>query len=135
LGFLENLQMQERSFAPIYDCGSAMRPLLSEDEISNFATDFIGFKDIAYNIYSSLKVGKQRIYYALFLSEMKNENCNKAMMRMLPYIDMQEINAIVNETEFLSEQRKVFYKQFLEFRYEKILLPVYKKLLRYRERK
>ena len=129
-GFLENLQMQERSFAPIYDCGSAMRPLLSEDEISNLATDFIGFKDIAYNIYSSLKVGKQRIHYALFLSEMKNENCNKAMMRMMPYIDMQEINNIINETEFLSEQRKVFYKQFLEFRYEKILLPVYKKLLR-----
>jgi hypothetical protein len=52
------------------------------------------------------------------------------MMRMMPYIDMQEIHNIINETDVLSEERKTFYKQFLEFRYKKIMLPVYKKMLR-----
>ena len=128
-GFLENMQTHELTMAPVYDCGSSLFSLDSDMQLGILLSDDEQFRNRAYNVYSCLKENGKRIQYAAFMEEMKHEHCNKAMMRMLPYIDMQEINTIVNETEFLSEQRKAFYNKVLEFRYEKILLPVYKKLL------
>lgn len=67
---------------------------------------------------------------------MKNDDCNQAIIRIIPKIKLEKIKQIFFElpTEFegltvLSEIQREFYLNTIVYRYEKILLPVYNKLL------
>lgn len=127
-GFLENLQTHDLSFAPIYDCGSSLFSLDSDAKVEIMLSNEEEFNNRLYNVCSCLKENGKRIQYATFIAEMKNEHCNKAILRMVPYIDMNEIRNMINQTEVLHQNRKDFYNKVLEFRYNKILLPAYEKL-------
>lgn len=67
---------------------------------------------------------------------MENIDCNKALIRIVPKINLALIENIFNEIpkeynnlEVLSEIPKDFYLKNLKYKYEKILLPIYNKLL------
>ena len=47
---------------------------------------------------------------------------------MVPKINFAKINQIIEETPYISDIRKQFYKTIIRKRYEKILLPAYNKL-------
>lgn len=64
---------------------------------------------------------------------MENRDCNKALKRILPKIDMDKIDKIVDETPSISDLQKEFYKTMLRERKERILDFSYQKL-RKRER-
>ena len=57
-----------------------------------------------------------------------NKDCNKALKRILPKIDMEKIYNIVEETPFVSDLQKEFYKTMLRERKERILDFSYQKL-------
>lgn len=59
---------------------------------------------------------------------MNNEDCNKALKRIQPKIDMEEINLIIDETPYITELQKKFYKTILMERKEKILNVSFEKL-------
>ena len=59
---------------------------------------------------------------------MENEDCNKAILRIFPNIDIDCINTFVENTPYISDVQKKFYKTYINARYEKILLPIYRKL-------
>ena len=59
---------------------------------------------------------------------MKNEDCNDAILRTIPKIDIELINSFIDNTPYISDLQKDFYKTYIKARYEKILLPTYKKL-------
>ena len=48
--------------------------------------------------------------------------------RIVPRIDFNQINALIDEVEGISEVRKRFYKVMLQQRYEKILMYAYRQL-------
>lgn len=77
---------------------------------------------------SGIKTGGQKIQYFKFISSLKNEDCNKALKRILPKIDMDKICQIVDETPFISDLQKEFYKTMLRERKERILDFSYQKL-------
>lgn len=78
---------------------------------------------------SGIKINGQKIQYFKFISSLENRDCNKALKRILPKINMDKINRIIDETPIISDLQKEFYKTMLWERKERILDFSYQKLL------
>lgn len=130
-GFLYNNNTDEISLAPVYDCGSCLFPQANE-EIMRKTLENPSERDLrVFEIpLSGIKINGQKIRYFDFLSSLQNKDCNKALQRILPRIDMIKINEIVEETPFISDLQKAFYKTMLKERKERILDFSYQKLSR-----
>ena len=48
---------------------------------------------------------------------MENEECNKAIERIFPKINIDEINDFINNIECISNTRKNFYMSIINKRY------------------
>lgn len=133
-GFLYNAATDEITLAPVYDCGSCLFPQADEKMMQKVLTDPAEREArIFEKPLSGIKVNGQKIQYFQFISSLKNRDCNEAIKRILPRIDMEKIDRIVEETPFLSDLQKEFYKTMLRERKERILDFSYEKL-RKRER-
>ena len=121
-GFLVNKNTNAIQFAPIYDCGSCLNPMLEDSEIEKF--DENEFKNLALNCYSCIKENGQKINYMSYIKEMKNDDCNNAIMRIFNRINIEEINTFIDNIACLSNIRKNFYKKIITLRY-KIIKDVY----------
>lgn len=133
-GFLYNHETDKISLAPIYDCGSCLFPQ-ADDEIMRKTLDDPAELEIRIfeRPLSGIKTNGQKIQYFKFISSLESKDCNKALKRILPRIDMNKICRIVDETPFISDLQKEFYKTMLRERKERILDFSYQKL-RKRER-
>lgn len=79
---------------------------------------------------SALKINDKKINYFDYISSLENEECNKALLRIFPKINLENIKKIIYDTPVLSNIRKEFYIKIITLRYEKILKYSYNKLLR-----
>ena len=70
----------------------------------------------------------KKINYHDFIVSCNLEQCNEALKRIKPRIDMEKISDFIDGVEELSAIQKSFYKRYLNGRYEKILLYAYEKL-------
>ncbi|MBO5458701.1 MAG: CtkA family protein, partial [Lachnospira sp.] len=115
--------------APIYDCGSCLFPQ-ADDVIMQATIDNEDERNLrVFEIpLSGIKVNGKKINYHDFIFSLNNEDCNKALKRILPKIDMEEINLIIDETPYFTELQKKFYKTILMERKEKILDVSFEKL-------
>ena len=116
--------------APVYDNGSSMYPKLNTDE--KIAEVLASQEEIDKRIYqfptSHIKVKNRKSSYFEVISSLQFEACNEALKRIVPRIDLERINRIIDEIEEISELRKQFYKTMLQQRYEKILMYSYRML-------
>ena len=116
--------------APVYDNGSSLYPKLNTDE--KIAEVLASQEEIDKRIYqfptSHIKVKNRKSSYFEVISSLQFEACNEALKRIVPRIDLERINRIVDEIEEISELRKQFYKTMLQQRYEKILIYSYRML-------
>lgn len=126
-GFLLNKNIGKVQFSPIYDCGSALNPMLEDEEIEKMNDTEL--KNLAINSYSCLKEKGKKINYMTYIKQMKNEECNKAIERMFVNIDIEEINKFIDDVKEIPKKRRDFYKKIIQKRYE-ILKEVYKKISR-----
>ena len=134
-GFLYNAATDEITIAPVYDCGSSLYPQADEMAIRNALEDQQQRNLQTFSRpLSRIKINNQRINYFDFISSLKNADCNEALKRVLPRINMGEIFHIVDETPFISDLQKQFYKAMLRTRKERILDFSMEKLLK-REKK
>ena len=128
-GFLVNTITQEISIAPIYDCGSCLLPQADEKVMKAVLTKE---EELNARIYqfptSAIKSGGKKINYHDFISSCSCEECNKAILRIVPKIDMTKIFEFIDDISELSDLQKKFYKVYISNRYEKILLPAYENL-------
>ena len=129
-GFLINENLKKIEIAPIYDCASCLYPQLTDEMIKEIINND---EEMEARVYifptSSLKINDKKINYFKYISSLKNEDCNKALLELFPKIDFKKINTIIDETPFISNIRKEFYKKILKLRYEIILKINYEKLL------
>ena len=133
-GFLYNMETDEISLAPVYDCGSCLYPQADEEIMQRTLDDPAELEvRIFERPLSGIKLGGQKIQYFKFISSLENNDCNKALKRILPKINMVRIEEIVDQTPFISDLQKRFYKTMLRERKERILDFSYQKL-RKRER-
>lgn len=125
-GFFENGNVL--SFAPVYDCGSCLNPLLSDADIENYLNNESEFKNITYNIYPVYSYDGKKLTYKEFYN-FNIKELNDALLRIYPRIDMNIINNIIDEIPYISDIRKEFYKKSILIRKENILDIAYKKLV------
>lgn len=110
-GFLYNEATDEITLAPVYDCGSCLFPQANEKIMKKVLEDPAERDLRIFEIpLSGIKVDGKKIRYFDFLSSLENQDCNKALKRILPKINMEKINQIIDETPFLSEVQASFYK-------------------------
>lgn len=121
-GFILNKEIGTIVFSPIYDCGSCLNPMLEDSEIE--ALSVADINNIVVNCYSCLKENGKKINYMTYLKQMKNEECNKAIERIFPRINIDEINNFINNIECISNTRKKFYMSIINKRYE-IIKKIY----------
>ena len=116
--------------APVYDNGSSLYPKLNTDE--KIAEVLASQEEIDKRIYqfptSHIKVKNRKSSYFEVVSSLQFEACNEALKHIVPRIDLERINRIIDEIEEISELRKQFYKTMLQQRYEKILIYSYRML-------
>ncbi|MCP1101819.1 hypothetical protein M2454_001352 [Aequitasia blattaphilus] len=128
-GFLYNTQTDEMELAPVYDCGSCLYPQ-ADDKIMESVLDNI--EEQEYRIYeiptSAIIVDGKKIRYFDFISSLTNHDCNKALGKILPRINMNRINKIIDETPFINDLQKKFFKTMLRLRKEKILEHSFEKI-------
>lgn len=121
-GFLLNSKTKEVTFAPIYDCGSCLNPMLEDTEIEKLSKTEL--KNLAINCYSCIKEHGKKVNYITYIKSKKNEECNKAICRIFEKIDTEKINKFIDEISYISNIRKEFYKKIIGIRYE-IIKEVY----------
>ena len=115
-GFLVNDESNEISFAPIYDCGSCLNPMLEDKDIELLNETEI--KNLAINCYSCIMINRKKINYMTYIKSRKNEELNKAVDRVFERIDINKINSFIDEISCISDTRKTFYKKIISLRYD-----------------
>ena len=129
-GILVDTQNNCANFAPIYDCGSCLNPMLEDQELEKLNNAEI--KNLAVNSYSCLKENGKKINYVRYIQdckENKNKDCIEAIIRIFPQINIEEINKFIMEIPCISNTRKNFYKEIINFRYE-IMKEVCEKIMK-----
>ena len=121
-GFLYNTDTDVMTLAPIYDCGSCLYPQADDEIMEQVLADK---KQLDMRIFSvplsGIKLSGKKINYFDFISSLQNENCNEALRRIVPKIDMHRINEIVDKTPYITVLQRKFYKTILAKRKEHIL--------------
>lgn len=129
-GFLVNAELKDIKIAPIFDCGSCLYPQPNDEMLKSILNDE---KEMNSRVFvfptSALKENNKKINYFDYISSLQNEDCNQALKRIFPRIDLKKINTIITETPFISDIRKQFYQEIIKLRYEKILKYSYDKLI------
>ena len=121
-GFLYNKRTDEVTIAPVYDCGSCLYPQADEGIMQRTLTDPAEMDFRIFEIpLSGIRLDGEKIRYFDFISSLKNKDCNGALKRIVPRIDMNNVFELVNETPFISDLQKSFYFTMLSERKEKIL--------------
>lgn len=125
-GFLYDDNKNEAEIAPIYDCGSCLLPQADDKVMQNVLSNEAELHARVYQFpTSAIKLNGRKINYYDFISRIENEDCNKALKRIVPRIDIKEIEELINSTPYIADLQKEFYKKYLGKRYELILRPAY----------
>lgn len=124
-GFILNKKTGKIDFAPIYDCGSCLNPMLEDEEIERISD--IELKNLAINCYSCLKENGKKINYMSYIKQMKNIECNDAIRNIFNDININKIMIFIDGISCINEKRKEFYRNIIKQRYD-IIEKVYKKL-------
>ena len=128
-GFLYNTQTDEMQLAPVFDCGSSLFPQADEEKMQEVLADRTALNLRIFNQpLSSIVLDGRKINYFEFISSLKNEDCNQALKRIAPRIDMAVIQQIIAETSVLSDLQKDFYTTILSERKLRIIDFSLKKL-------
>lgn len=121
-GFLYDTRTDKMELAPVYDCGSSLYPQADEKIMESV---LVNENELNFRIFeiptSAIMVNGKKIKYFDFISSLQNEDCNRALKRIIPHIDMVKIRTIIEETPFISDLQKQFYITILEKRKERIL--------------
>lgn len=121
-GFLYHVQSDELTLAPVFDCGSCLYPQADERMIMKILADKQEINHRVFNIpLSAIQNNGKKINYYEFISALDNEECNRALLRILSRIDMKEIFNVIEKTPFISDLQKEFYRTMLMTRKERIL--------------
>lgn len=121
-GFLYDTRTDEMLLAPVYDCGSSLYPQADDKIMESVLTrpDELNFR--IYEIpTSAIMVNGKKIKYFDFISSLQNEDCNRALKRIVPHIDMEHVKQIIENTPFLSGLQQRFYITMLTERKRLIL--------------
>lgn len=134
-GFLYHARTDEMVLAPVFDCGSSFFPQ-ADEKIMRAVLDDPDERDLRiFKIpLSGIREHDQKINYYDFIHSLKNQECNEALKRIVPRIDMRKICQMIEDTPFITDLQKRFYQTILAERKDKILDRSLTNLLRREKR-
>lgn len=116
-GFLYNQLTDEVSLAPVYDCGSALFPQIDESLANKILSSKRELQSRVYEIpTSSINLNGKRINYHKFLSSHEYEECDNALRRIAPRIDMPAVITLIDESGIKDSAIKEFLIRILMLR-------------------
>ena len=128
-GFLYNDSTGIASIAPVFDCGSCLLPQADETVMGKVLSDEAELNARVFQFpTSALKKNDRKINYYDYLFAMENVDCNAALRRIVPRIDISEICCFIDSVPYISDTQNEFYKKYITARYDLILTPVYRRL-------
>ncbi len=108
--------------APVYDCGSCLYPQL---DLTRMETVLRSEEEINQRVYvfptSAIEENGARIPYCDFISSLRYSECSEALKRISARIDLDEIQAFIEDVPELQPIQREFYLTMLTQRKEKIL--------------
>lgn len=118
------------SLAPVYDYGSSLYPMLSDDGIWNILDSP---KEVCERLYvfpnAALTINNVKVSYYDMLCSGYNKDCINSLLNIYENINMEKIENIIDETPLISEERKLFYKTIIFFRKKFILDVAYQRTI------
>lgn len=129
-GFLVNPITELTEIAPIFDCGSCLLPQADESIMRSVLDQEDALNARIYQFpTSAIKLNDRKINYYDFLMKAEYPECNEAVCRIVPRIDMDEIVEFIESVPYLTDLQKEFYSTYLSARYDKIIIPVYEQIM------
>jgi hypothetical protein len=121
-GFLVNNRTGEVKIAPVFDCGSCLYPQVEESRMEHILNTK---KEIEQRVYvyptSALQQDGKKINYAQFLAETERGECRRALSEIGGRVDLRQINAVIDDTPYISDVHKLFLKTMVKERKERII--------------
>ena len=121
-----------KRIAPVYDNGNCLNCKWDVRKMEAVLSDT---KTIEIESYKGRRCifeikGKAINPYHL-MESMKYEDCSKSVKRLVPIIEekLEKIRQLIEEIPVISDIQKEYYKTMIETRYEKVLYPLWTKLL------
>ena len=136
-GLILNKDTNDLRLSPVFDNGASFYNKSSDDKLLSIYTDDFRFKQSVYDsVISVYKFDGKVINPLKYIETMDNDDCNKAILRIVPKINIDTIISIFDEVPeeynglpVLSKIQKEYYLKALKYRYDNVLVPVYNKLL------
>ena len=125
-GFLYDEKTGVTEIAPVFDCGSCLLPQADERIMEQALVNEDVMNARVYQFpTSAIKLNGRKINYYDFLMSAEEPECNAAIQRMVPKINLEQIKGFIEEVPFITELQKTFYKRYITARFEQILKPAY----------
>ena len=135
-GIIYDKETGNLRLAPVYDNGASFYGKSDDEKLKSILYDNFKFKQMAYDsCISTFSINEKNINPLKYIERMDNEDCNKALVRLYPKININKIKDLFNEipniynniTIFSDVQKELYYK-VLEYRLN-IFKEVYEKLI------
>ena len=121
-----------KELAPVYDNGNCLNNKWDDEKMQIVMSDVVKMEAEAYKARRCIfELQGRRVNPYYIMEGMKYQECSDAIRRLAPRIGdcMKKIRAMIKEIPILSEVQKQFFTLIIEYRYEKVLLPVYQKII------
>lgn len=126
MGFLKNTDTGTHSLAPVFDCGDSFDVGCRDEFVQAFAAEPEQYDDYIFGWPMPIfRIGGKRLRYYDYLMHGGNNDCSKALKKIVPTLDEKAIFAAIDAVPMLAESRKKFFKTLLHRRMELIILPAY----------
>ncbi len=127
-GFLKKLNRYR--LAPVFDNGSCLFPQMYDDsKMSAIISSEELTNERVYRFPTSqIRLGSKKSSYHDVISSLAFPECGLALKRIVPKVNLDRISDIVDETPFISDMHRRFYKHMIRNRFEKILYDSYIRL-------
>ena len=121
-----------KELAPVYDNGNCLNSKWDDEKMQIVMNDAAKMEAEAYKARRCVyELQGKRINPYYIMESMEYQGCSDAVRRLVPEIDrcMAKIRIMIEEIPILSEVQKRFFTSIIEYRYEKVLLPVCQKVI------
>ncbi len=125
-GFLYDPNNDTSEIAPVYDCGSCLLPQADEKVMRGVLEneDMLHARIFQFPT-SAIKLNGRKTNYYDYLTTTDNPDCQEALIRIFPRINLDKINAVVESIPCITDLQKEFYRVYIKARYNLILKPVF----------
>lgn len=117
--------------APIFDCGSSLFPFLSEREIDIALHDKKVMDSLILKEKSAITQQGRKISHKILIN-LNHPRLEESILELVPRIDFNKIDPVIDSIPHISNIKKDFYKRILDRTLEIVLEPRLKELMKAR---